>query len=149
MPGDMPDDMIDVPDLPRSILIPVALDHEGAAARKLAFARRMLAPGGRITLLTVLEQIPAFAAEFVTVKAENHLTRKVLSRLQDVAQGAEDVDCRVAQGKPGVQIVQVARDIGADLILVAAHQPGAADYFLGSTAARVARRATCSVHILR
>lgn len=142
-------DTPDAPDLPRHILIPVALDHEGAAARKLAFARRMLAPGGRITLLTVLEQIPAFAAEFVTVKTENHLTQKVLAKLQAVAQGAADVDCRTAQGKPGVQIVQIARDIGADLILVAAHQPGAADYFLGSTAARVARRAHCAVHILR
>lgn len=141
--------MTDDTDLPRSILIPVALDHEGAVGRKLAFARRLLAQGGHITLLTVLERIPAFAAEFVTVKSENHLTQKVLSRLQDVAQGAADVDCRVAMGKPGVQIVQVARDIGADLILVAAHHPGAADYFLGSTAARVARRAHCSVHILR
>jgi len=136
-------------DMPRTILIPVALDHEGTAARKLAFARRMLAPGGRITLLTVLEHIPAFAAEFVTVKAENHLSQKVLARLQDVAQGAADVDCRIAEGKAGVQIVQVARDIGADLILVGAHHPAAADYFLGSTAARVARRAPCSVHILR
>lgn len=141
--------MTDDPDLHARILIPVALDHEGAAARKLAFARRLLAPGGRITLLTVLEHIPAFAAEFVTVKAENHLSQKVLSRLRDVAQGADDVDCRIATGKPGVQIVQVAQEIGADLILVAAHAPGAADYFLGSTAARVARRATCSVHILR
>jgi nucleotide-binding universal stress UspA family protein len=137
------------PDLPRSILIPVALDHEGAAARKMAFARRMLAPAGRLTLLTVLEQIPAFAAEFVTVKAENHLTQKVLGRLREVAGDAPDVDCRIAQGKPGVQIVQVAREIGADLILVGAHHPAASDYFLGSTAARVARRAPCSVHILR
>ncbi|MGS4946114.1 universal stress protein [Meridianimarinicoccus sp. RP-17] len=142
-------DMADDPDLPRHILIPVALDHDGAAARKLAFARRMLAPGGRITLLTVLEQIPAFAAEFVTVKTENHLSQKVLAKLEAVAQGAADVDCRIASGKPGMQIVQVARDIGADLILVAAHHPAAVEYFLGSTAARVARRAPCSVHILR
>jgi len=141
--------MTDDSDLPRHVLIPVALDHDGAAARKLAFARRLLAPGGRITLLTVLEQIPAFAAEFVTVKSENHLSEKVLARLREVAQGAADVECQVAQGKAGVQIVQVARDIGADLILVGAHHPGAADYFLGSTAARVARRAPCSVHILR
>lgn len=141
--------MTDDLDLPRRILIPVALDHDGPAARKLAFARRLLAPGGRIVLLTVLEQIPAFAAEFVTVKSENHLSEKVLTRLRDVAQGSDDVECRVAQGKAGVQIVQVARDIGADLILVGAHHPGAADYFLGSTAARVARRAPCSVHILR
>jgi universal stress protein F len=57
-----------------SILIPVALDHETLVAQKLIRAREMLAPGGKITLLTVLEQVSGFVAEFVTVKSENHLT---------------------------------------------------------------------------
>ena len=52
-----------------SILIPVALDHEPLVKSKLATARGMLAPGGTITLLTVLEQIPGFTQEFVTIKS--------------------------------------------------------------------------------
>ena len=135
--------------MPNSILIPVAIDHEPLVAQKIATARQMLAPGGRLTLLTVLEQIPGFTQEFVTVKSENHLTDRILSKLKEVAGGAPDIDCLVETGKPGIRITEVAREIGADLIIVGAHHPSAMDYFLGSTAARVARRASCSVYILR
>ncbi|MBO9467504.1 universal stress protein [Tropicibacter sp. R15_0] len=132
-----------------SILIPVAIDHEALVTKKIATARAMLAPGGKITLLTVLEQIPGFTAEFVTVKTENRLSDKIMAALQDLAQGASDIDCRVETGKPGVRITTVAQEMGADLIIVGAHHPSAMDYFLGSTAARVARRAPCSVLIQR
>lgn len=135
--------------MPNAILIPVAIDHEPLVERKIATARTLLAPGGTITLLTVLEQIPGFTAEFVTVKSENHLTERVMTNLKTLAGGAEDIDCKVVTGKPGVQITEVAREIGADLIIVGAHHPTAMDYFLGSTASRVARRADCSVLIQR
>lgn len=135
--------------MPHAILIPVAIEHEPLVGRKIATARKMLEPGGTITLLTVLEQIPGFAAEFVTVKSENHLKAKVMAGLETLAGGADDIRCRVTIGKPGVQINDVAREIGADLIIVGAHHPSAVDYFMGSTAARVARRAPCSVLIQR
>ena len=48
------------------VLIPVALDHEGIVDSKIAAARRLLAENGKITLLTVLENIPGFVAELVT-----------------------------------------------------------------------------------
>jgi len=133
----------------KSILIPVAIDHEPLVADKIALARKMLDPGGQITLLTVLEQIPGFAAEFVTVKSENHLTARVMEKLQAVAGDAPDIKCLVETGKSGVRIAAVANEIGADLIIVGAHNPNAVDYFLGSTASRVARRASCSVYIFR
>ena len=135
--------------MPKSILIPVALDHESLVDAKIATARAMLAPSGKITLLTVLEAIPGFTAEFVTVKSENHLTDKIMSKLKAVAAEASDMECAVTTGKPGVRICEVAAEIGADLIIVGAHHPTAMDYFLGSTAARVARRASCSVLIQR
>lgn len=135
--------------MPKSILIPVSLDHEPLVPAKIATARQLLEPGGTITLLTVLEAIPGYAAEFVTVKSENHLTSKVMAGLEKLADGAEDIVCRVTTGRAGVRIVDVAREIGADLIIVGAHHPTAVDYFMGSTAARVARRAGCSVLIQR
>jgi len=135
--------------LVKSVLIPVALDHEPLVEKKIATARKMLEPGGKITLLTVLEQIPGFTQEFVTVKSENHLTTKVMETLKSLAGGAEDILCEIATGKPGVKIVEYAADHGVDLIIVGAHHPTAMDYFLGSTAARVARRATCSVLVER
>ena len=132
-----------------SILIPVALDHEPLVEAKIATARNMVLPDGIITLMTVLEQIPGFTAEFVTVKSENHLTAKIMSNLESLAADADDIKCDVTTGKPGVRIVEYAAEIGADLIIVGAHHPSAMDYFLGSTASRVARRAACSVLIQR
>lgn len=132
-----------------SILIPVALDHEPLVEAKIAKARALLTPGGKITLVTVLEQIPGFTQEFVTVKSENHLTEKVKANLQSLSGGADDIACLVDSGKPGMRIPEIAAEIGADLIIVGARHPSAMDYFLGSTAARVSRRAPCSVLIQR
>lgn len=132
-----------------NILIPVALDHETLIAPKLARAREMLAPGGTITVLTVLEQVSGFVAEFVTIKSENHLTTEVLKRLEAVAPGADDVRCKVITGKPGVEISRYAQAEGIDLIVIGSQAPGAVDYALGSTTARVVRKSKCSVLILR
>ncbi len=135
--------------MPNHILIPVALDHEALVSRKIAMARRLLDEGGRITLLTVLEDVPGFVAEYVDLKPENHLTSRIKATLDATAEGAADIATEVARGKAGVKIAQFARDNGVDLIIVGSHHPTAQDYFLGSTASRVARRASCSVFILR
>ena len=133
----------------KHIMIPVALDHEALVDKKIDTARHMLAPGGRITLVTVLENVPGFVAEFVTVKSENHISQKVRERLEAVASAGEDMSVAVITGKPGVEIVRYAKEHEADLIIVGSHQPGIEDYFLGSTASRVARRSPCSVLIVR
>lgn len=133
----------------QSILVPVALDHEGLLDRKIEVARKLLASGGRITLLTVLENVPGFVSEFVTVKSENHITAKVNERLSKVIGDAPDMSHQVLVGKPGVVITRYARENDIELIIVGSHQPGIEDYFLGSTASRVARRSPCSVLIVR
>ena len=133
----------------KHILIPVALDHEDLVPRKVETARRLLEDGGKITLITVLESIPGFVNEFVTIKESNNLTQKVNSALAAAAGDAEDIETRVISGKPGVQVAEFAKQNDVDLIIVGSHSPGAQGYSLGSTAARVARRAPCSVYILR
>ncbi len=131
------------------ILIPVALDHEPLIARKLEIARHLLGEGGKITLLTVLENVPSFVSEFVTLKIDNHLTQKVADKLREAAGDDKQIACEVVTGKPGVQIAAFAETNGVDLILVGSHHPSAQDYFLGSTASRVVRRAGCSVFVVR
>lgn len=133
----------------KHVLIPVALDHEAVLPRKIELARHLLAEGGKITLLTVLEEIPGFVAEFVDMKPENHLSARVRAKLEEVAGGDAAIACDVVTGKPGVRITRYADEQDVDLIIVGSHHPGATDYFLGSTAARVARRANCSVMVVR
>ncbi|GGB43982.1 universal stress protein [Roseibium aquae] len=135
----------------RHILIPVALDHEALIAPKQKVARRLLEDGGRITLLTVLENIPGFVSEFVDLKIDNHLAEKVAEKLRAAADADADerIICKVVTGKPGVQIAAYAAENSVDLIIVGSHHPSAQDYFLGSTASRVVRRADCSVFVVR
>ena len=133
----------------RNILIPVALDHEDVLPRKIETARHLLAEGGQITLLTVLENVPGFVAEFVDLKPENHLMAKVQERLDQASAGATDIKTEVMTGKAGVVISRYAADNDTDLVIVGSHHPGVQDYFMGSTASRVSRRAPCSVLIVR
>lgn len=132
-----------------NILIPVALDQEALIPNKLEIARRLLADGGSITVLTVLEDVPGYVAEFVTIKSENHLTAMVQGKLDKAIAGQDDVRSVVVSGKAGMEIVRYAGANGCDLIIIGSHSPGIQDYFLGSTAARVTRRSPCSVMVAR
>jgi len=131
------------------VLIPVALDHQREVSEKLRVARHLLSEGGRITLLSVVEQVPGYVAEYVVVKPERKILDDVQARLEEVAGGEPGVACAVVSGKPGVVIAEFAARNATDLILVGARRPGVQDYFLGSTASRVVRRAPCAVFVLR
>ncbi len=133
----------------RNILIPAALDHEEVLPRKIELAKRLLEDGGQITLLTVLENVPGFVAEFVDMKPENHLMDHVRAQLDKSSGGADNIKSVVETGKAGVVVSRYAQQNDIDLIIVGSHRPGLQDYFLGSTAARIARRAPCSVYIMR
>ncbi len=55
----------------------------------------------------------------------------------------------VAHGTIYQEILSTAKDIGADLIVVASHRPSLADYLLGPNAARVVRHFGGSVLVVR
>ena len=47
------------------------------------------------------------------------------------------------------EILQVAQDAEADLVVLGSHRPAMKDYLLGTNAARVVRHARCSVLVAR
>jgi nucleotide-binding universal stress UspA family protein len=55
----------------------------------------------------------------------------------------------VGAGNVHREILRVAGEIRADLIVMASHRPALKDYLLGAHAARVVRHAKCSVHVVR
>jgi nucleotide-binding universal stress UspA family protein len=67
------------------------------------------------------------------------------------AQVPEGVAARriVAAGKIYQEILRVADEVGADLIVMGSHRPELSDYLLGPNAARVVRHADCSVMVVR
>ncbi|PRX35308.1 Nucleotide-binding universal stress protein, UspA family [Meinhardsimonia xiamenensis] len=62
---------------------------------------------------------------------------------------AREVACVVAAGSVYREVLRVAAVSGADLIVVGSHKPKAADFLLGSNAARIVRHAACSVYVVR
>jgi nucleotide-binding universal stress UspA family protein len=62
----------------------------------------------------------------------------------------ENVEPLVAMGTPHVEIVRLAEEQGADLIVIATHGRGFISHaILGSTAERVLRRSPCPVLVVR
>jgi len=59
------------------------------------------------------------------------------------------VQCIVAKGGIHHEIIDTAKRIGADLIVMQSHHPELSDYLLGPNAAHVVRHSDCSVMVVR
>jgi nucleotide-binding universal stress UspA family protein len=108
-----------------------------------------------VTLLHVVEN---FGPELHPLNPEREplrhtLTRQALERLRRAAGSAPGFCCvteRVETGTAWREILRVAGETEADLIVVGAHSHGALGrLFLGSTADQVVRHAACPVLIVR
>lgn len=134
----------------RNIVVAVDIGHGELGALMIDKAVQLLDEGGRITLLYVLDEVPAYIAAELPQDLGARRNAEARVELKALAQGhAADVDVEVRTGAPAAQILQCAEDLDADLVMIASHRPGLSDYFIGSTAARVVRHAQCSVLISR
>lgn len=121
----------------------------------LAVARKF---GAKIVVVFVEEdRLPPLVVEYMAVGVEDVLTQQVdqaKERLAEFARDhlreAENVELVVGVGTPHVEIVRVAEEKAADVIVMATHGRGFVSHaILGSTAERVLRRAPCPVLIAR
>jgi universal stress protein F len=134
----------------RNIVVAVDIGHGELGAMLIDKAMQLLDEGGRITLLYVLDEVPAYIAAELPQDLGDRRNAEARVELKTLAQSvAGNVDVEVRTGAPAGQILQCAEDLDADLIMIASHRPGLSDYFIGSTAARVVRHAQCSVLISR
>jgi nucleotide-binding universal stress UspA family protein len=132
----------------RNILVPIALDHQRDVASALAVARRLAGEEGTVTALTVVESVPAYIlAEFPEGQAERSRDAAAEALKDEV--GGTDVRTVAVTGHSARSILDYAEAHEVDCIVIASHRPGLQDFFLGSTAARVVRHATCAVHVVR
>jgi nucleotide-binding universal stress UspA family protein len=137
-------------DMYKTILVPVDLAHPELGSEMLALARAVAQDGARIVLLNVLESIPAYVASQLPAGLIAEQQEKAREKLESIAREAGlDAEVEVRSGHASTAILDDAERIGADLIVIASHRPGLQDYFLGSTAARVVRHASCAVLVHR
>ena len=132
----------------KTILVPVDVSHLEQGSKALGIARQIGSGQSRIVALHVAAEIPTFiAGQLPSGVIQKNLAdaRAELSARADEA-GAES---EVRSGQSATAILEYAKEIGAELIIIGSHRPGLEDYFLGSTAAKVVRHAECPVLVDR
>src|SRR5437660_4540635 len=136
------------------ILVPVDLADADLAKSAIETAVSLArASGGGVRLLNVLPMTPVMLAEYVPPdfdaqqrqSAEEALT--IISR--ECGLDAAHVSSTVRQGGIYHEVLEEAKAIGADLIVMSSHRPAMRTYVLGSNAGHVVRYATCSVLVVR
>lgn len=130
--------------------IVVATDFSATATRLLEQADALRSHGtSQVTLVHVvadasLPAVPRFLYRLGTVDGHHLLWRDAWRRLQDSVPGAATTGAaihpRVVSGDPSREIVRIAGQVHADLIVVGVTRRGAISRrIFGSTAARIAR----------
>jgi nucleotide-binding universal stress UspA family protein len=103
----------------------------------------------KFTVLHVMENIPNYAMMQIPAQYLDDTREMIEGALKGEAAKLEGSTPVLISGTAGRAIVNYAKEHGADCIVVASHQLGLSDIFLGSTAAKVVRHANCSVHVIR
>ncbi len=133
----------------KNILVPIAADHDPSTEGVLEVARALAADGAKITTLTVIEAMPGYVSAHLPEGQLEKTLRDVEAAMKAEIGAGSDISVKVVEGHSARSILDYADSAKVDCIVMASHRPDITDYFLGSTAARVVRRAKCAVHVLR
>jgi len=135
------------------ILIPLPIDsansHSEAVATAVDIAK---ANGARIVLLHVQETMPGSVSAHLPADFAKEAMKTTMADLTATAKKhGIDKECEIVvrSGNPAAEILEFASEAGIDMIVMVSHDPGVADYFLGSVAARVVRHAHYSGLVVR
>lgn len=139
----------------KTILVPV--DGSPFSEQALRQAERIAKEGGgQIELLSVLVQYSSAMTHVPKLEqASERMVEGYLAKLaQEVRDAGVEVGHRVRRGMPAAEIVAVAHELRADLIVMASHGvgaagPGAPSYGLGGVTFKVLHDAPCPVLVTR
>lgn len=133
----------------KNILVPISFDDDRDGAGAIGIAQALAGPEASVTLIHVIEQVPAYAVARMPVGYVEQAHIAVQAELDTMSAELGNAVGVVVDGHSGRTILEWADGHDVDCIVIASHRPGAADLILGSTAARVVRHARCSVHVVR
>jgi nucleotide-binding universal stress UspA family protein len=138
----------------RSIVVPVDLSEVDISRPAIALATRLAKESnGRLTLVNVVPIMPVMMLDTVPVSYEAEIAEKAEKTLGDLALTvdlpADRVSAVVKIGGVYHEVLEVATEQNADLVVVGSHRPAMATYLLGSNATAIVRHADCSVLVLR
>jgi len=138
----------------KCILLPIDLTDPNLAKPALETAVMMAEAGeGTVRVINVLPMTPVMLAEYVPpdfdVQQRKSAEEGLTLIAKEIALPQNRVSTVVRQGGIYHEILEEAKAIKADLIVMSSHRVGVRTYFLGSNAGHVVRYATCSVLVVR
>jgi nucleotide-binding universal stress UspA family protein len=138
----------------RKILVAVDLGEQDVAQPALATAVELAnLTKGEIRLVHVRHPIPASPLGLVGADVLSDQKAYFDAEMAKLAGAVAFDKARLSTanrlGTVYDQVLDEAREWGADLIVVSAHQPSMATYLLGSNAAKIVRHATCTTLVVR
>jgi nucleotide-binding universal stress UspA family protein len=138
----------------RRILVPIDLADVELAKPAIATAVMMAnESGGAIRLINVLPMTPVMLSEYVPPDFDAQQRAAAEEAIVIVAKetglAPDNVSTVVRQGTVDREILDEAKAMRADLIVMSSHRTGMRTYFLGSNAGHVVRYAFCSVLVVR
>lgn len=132
-----------------NILVPISFDTERNAQGALDVAQKLLAEGGTIRLLHVIEAIPDYVTRQMPQDYLEAAKAETTQQLEALAAKVPGGVATVIHGHSGRSIIDYAQSHDTDLVIIASHRPGMQNLLLGSTATQVVRHVKCAVHVLR
>jgi nucleotide-binding universal stress UspA family protein len=139
----------------KNILVALDLNDETSCRKPLLSAVELARTfGARLHVLTVVREVEAIlqaksaplAYELIATDLENEL-RALIRRVNP--SGLNPIIIVTHGVSIYAEILRVAEEVEADLVVVGSHRPAMKDYLLGTNSARVVRHAHCSVLVAR
>lgn len=136
------------------ILVPVDLAETGFCRSALDAATSIArGEGAMLRLVNVMEHLPAMMVEYLPADFEDVQQKAATDALAEImstiALHPAKVSATVRIGPVHHELLEEAKEFGADLIVMSSHDPGLRTYVLGSNATQVVRHSPCSVLVVR
>ncbi|KGA33626.1 universal stress protein [Pectobacterium brasiliense] len=139
-----------------NILVPVDIEEDALTKHALTHAVRLAKmSGAAIHLFHSLPDASAFlsAYSFGIKELENEAVVKANDKLKSLMKTidlpASRLSCSVSFGSARDEVLALAEEINADLIVIGSRRPNVKTYLLGSNAAAIVRHAKMSVLVVR
>ena len=139
----------------KNILLAIDLNDETSNRKPLLSADELARTfGARLHVLTVIRDVEAVLQAKAATLGYDLIVTDLEKRIAALIRRADASDLNpnilVTHGVSiYAEILGVAEEAEADLVVVGSHRPAMKDYLLGTNAARIVRHARCSVLVAR
>lgn len=137
------------------ILVPIDITEKSLAHLVMSHIQYLAEyENAHIHFLAIIPTVPFYTtmgfgfAEKADSEQEN-VTKQLAEIIQEFNIPTNKHSAQVLMGTPRDEILRVAEEISADLIVIGSRRPGMSTYFLGSTAAMVIQNSKISVLTVR